>query len=142
MGSTGSSVWSVEAGADDPLQLEVDQRVGRGLAVVGEPPVDLVLRPLERVLAALAEPRLAVVAVDDRARQVELVGPVGHRVVGHDQVLVGHQLVDERADRQVVDRPDVADEAQRLAAHLVVEDELRQAEDQQEVEHPGSARRS
>ena len=35
----------------------------------------------------------------------------------------------------------LADEAQRLAAHLVVEDELRQAEDQQEVEHPGTGHR-
>ena len=113
--------------------------VRRRLAIGGEPAVDLVLRPLGRVLAALAQPGLAVVAVDDRARQVELLGPVGHRVVGHDQVLVGHELVDQRRDRQVVERPDVPHEAQRLAAHLVVEDELRQAEDQQEVEHPGAA---
>ena len=56
---------------------------------------------------------------------------------GHDQVLVGHQLVDQLADRQVVVGHDLADEAQRLAAHLVVEDELGQAEHQQEVEHPG-----
>ena len=36
---------------------------------------------------------------------------------------------------------DLADEAERLAAHLVVEDELRQAEHEQEVEHPGPGHR-
>ena len=69
--------------------------------------------------------------------QVQLGRPVGHRVLGHDQVLVGHELVDQRVDRQVLGDPHLAHEAQRLAAHLVVEDELGQVEHEQEVEHPG-----
>ena len=63
---------------------------------------------------------------------------MGGRVVGHDQVLVGHQVLDQPVHRQVVDDPDVAHEAQCLAAHLVVEDELRETEHQQEIQHPGT----
>ena len=85
-------------------QLGVDGRVGLELAVGGQPAVDLVARALVGVLAAGLQPVLAVVAIDDRARQVQLASASGPVVCGgHDQVLVGHQLVDER--RRPAGRP-------------------------------------
>ena len=131
-----------QAGPDDRAQLGVDGRVGLRLAVGREPPVDLVARPLVRVLGA--EPESRPRGCRDRRSRSAGRAPSGQWAivcVGHDQVLVGHQLVDERRHGQVVGRLDLAHEAQRLAAHLVVEDELRQAEDEQEVEHPGAGHR-
>ncbi len=52
-----------------------------------------------------------------------------------DQVIVPHQVGDELACRQVVEDFDLAHEMQRLPAHLVVEDQLRQAEGEHEVQH-------
>ena len=74
---TGSSVWLDQAGPDDRAQLGVDGRVGLELAVRREPPVDLVAGALVGVLAAGPHPRLAVVAIDDRARQVQLAPASG-----------------------------------------------------------------
>jgi hypothetical protein len=56
-------------------------------------------------------------------------------VVPSDQVLVASSSSTSAAPAGRR-RPDVADEAQRLAAELVVQEQLRQAEDEQEVEHP------
>ncbi len=110
----------------------IDRLVG------GQSAIDLVAGAGVGVLAAGPQPVLAVLAIDGRPGQVQLGRPVGHRVVGHDEVLIDHQLVDQGPRRQVVEDPDLAQEVLDLPGDLVVEDELGQAEDEQEVEHPGA----
>src|SRR3954465_13536523 len=103
-----------QAGPHDAPQLGVDGGIGLELAVGREPPVDLLAGALVGVLRALLDAALAVVAVDDRAGEIELPRPMGGRMRGHDQVLVGHYLVDEIADRQVVVPHYLADEGHPL----------------------------
>jgi len=57
------------------------------------------------------------------------------RVLGREQVRLVEEVRHETPDRQVVLRRDLPHEVECLAAQLVVEDELRQREDEDVVEH-------
>ena len=84
-----------------------------------------------------SSPMAAIEALQLDVAYVEVAKALGLPCQSY-MALSDAKVLDEFLRGQVVDHGHVADEVQALAADFVVEHELRQAEGQHEVEHPGA----